>query len=457
MKKVELLIIKLFVFIIIALVGVNSIIHDPIVGYDADAHLDYLAVVGNHLPSEIESGEFFSPPLPYYLPGLVYQGCVVFSETRPRLCKNFSGHVAKGINFLLAVGMIWLVVKIADLVKPKNTHFLISTLALLGVLTVFYKTFSQVRGEPYVAFFTVLVIFLTLKMYKDETKFSWRYASLLGITLGLLILSRQWGFFLYPAVFFVLIRKNGENIPVSKDLYIVFFTFFVAAIIGGWFYLHLYFEYGALTAFNVEAESFSFSNQPLSFYRNTGFRDLLLFKSPTRKTFDNQLFPLFYSEIWGDYWGFFTFIREKSALYTDYANKEQITPYLGRVNFVSLFPTALLFGGMLVGAKRFFQTMTKKLQKIDSVAFSFFFLAIAISLLGYAWFLIKYPVQPKGATIKATYMIQLFVILPFLAAEFLELIRMKMPKIYHLFLFLLGGVFLHNLPAMISRYWWWLR
>ena len=212
-----------------------------------------------------------------------------------------------------------------------------------------------------------------------------------------------------------------------------------------------------MTAFNVEAKSFSLSNQPFSFYRNSGFRDFLLFKSPTRKTFDNQLFPLFYSEIWGDYWGFFIFIREKSPFYAAFANKEQITPYLGRVNFVSLFPTALLFGGMLVGAKRFFQTITKKLHKIDTIAFGFFFLAIAISLLGYAWFLIKYPVHPKGATIKATYMIQLFVILPFLAAEFLEFIRMKMPKMYNLFLFLLGGVFLHNLPAMISRYWWWLR
>ena len=452
----QLVIVFLFLAIIL-IVAVNSIVHDPIVGYDADAHLDYLAVVSDHLPSEIESGEFFSPPLPYYMPGLVYQACIAYTVTAPRLCKNFGGHFAKGINFLLAIGIILLLVKIANLIKPKNKYFVISTLVFLGGLTVFYKTFAQVRGEPYVAFFTLLVAFLALQMYKDRSKFNWKYASWLGVSLGLLVLSRQWGFFLYPAVFLLLLVGRRESMPFSKRFATTILTFSLAAIIGGWFYFYLYLEFGSFTAFNVDAQAFSFVNQPLSFYRNTGFRDFLLFKSPIRKTFDNQFFPVFYSEMWGDYWGFFTFIREKSTLYSIYANREQITPYLGRVNFVSLFPSVFLLGGFVLGARRFFQASRRKMYAIDIIAFAFFFVAIMVSLLGYAWFLIKYPVIPKGATIKATYMIQIFVLLPFLAAELLELIRARSLKLYYLSLALLGCVFLHNLPAMISRYWWWLR
>lgn len=309
-KEIKTISVNLIVFIIVALVGVNSFIHDPLVGYDADAHLDYLAVIGDHLPSEIESGEFFSPPLPYYLPGLAYQGCVSFSDTRPRLCKNFGGHVAQGINFLLAIGIIWLVVKIAYLIKPKNKNFLVSTLVMLGMLTVFYKTFSQVRGEPYVAFFTLLAAFLVLQMQKDASNYHWKYAVWLGGSLGLLVLSRQWGFFLYPAVFLLLLLGRRNDVTFAKRFSIIFLTFSLAAIIGGWFYVYLFLEFGSFTAFNVDAQTFSFSNQPFSFYRNTGFKDFLLFKSPTRKTFDNQFFPVFYSEIWGDYWGFFTYISK---------------------------------------------------------------------------------------------------------------------------------------------------
>ena len=372
-------------------------------------------------------------------------------------CQIFSGHIAKGVNFFLAVGITLLFIKIGKILKPNNNYFTLSSIFLLAITTVFYKTFSQVRGETYIAFFAVLIFFLILKIHEDKTNIRWKHVISLGVTLGLLALSRQWGLFLYPGVFFALIMQPKEKISLTKHLSVIFIAFGIAALVGGWFYLYLYFEYGTVTAFNLNSNGFAFSNQPLSFYRNTGLGNFLLFESPTRKTFDNQFFPIFYSEIWGDYWGHFVFVRDKSPIGAIYGNQNQITPYLGRVNLVSLLPTVLFFAGFIKAGENLVQLIHRKNYDLNKIAFGYLVIAIVISFLGYGWFLIKYPVIPKGTTIKATYMIQIFVLLPFLGAEFLEYIRLKTTRTYVLILCLLGLVFIHNLPATFSRYWWWLR
>ena len=56
------------------------------------------------------------------------------------------------------------------------------------------------------------------------------------------------------------------------------------------------------------------------------------------------------------------------------------------------------------------------------------------------------------ATLKATYIIQFFVFLTFLSANFLETVREKFSPVYYFLLLMLGLVFLHNLPAFFSRY-----
>ncbi len=54
--------------------------------------------------------------------------------------------------------------------------------------------------------------------------------------------------------------------------------------------------------------------------------------------------------------------------------------------------------------------------------------------------------------IKATYIIQFFVALLFLFAGFMEVIRKGSQLAYNLILFLMILVFIHNAPAMITRY-----
>jgi len=54
--------------------------------------------------------------------------------------------------------------------------------------------------------------------------------------------------------------------------------------------------------------------------------------------------------------------------------------------------------------------------------------------------------------LKASYILQFFVALAFLGADFLELARTKFYPLFIVALVTLGIVFLHNLPAFITRY-----
>jgi len=436
-------------YVINLLVAINTSLHNPFMGYDADEHLDYMSVVAFHLPTETDSGEYYSPPLPYFLPSLIFQLC----QSDTIACRHMAGKFAQGINLVLSIIITIFLIKIAELIKPQNQYFKIATLFVLGLFTVYYKTFSQVRGEPYLAFFEVLSIYLVLKLGRTPDVIRGRDGIFLGICLGGLGLSRQWGFLLFPAIpCLVLLRLIQNKTLGLKYGGTILLSFFIAFLGCSWFYFHLNHTYGSFTAFNVAPKTFSFSNQPASFYRSTGLGNLLLFRSPTRNTFDNQVVPIFYSDTWGDYWCFFTCVRNDESLGYN-SNHISISPYLGRVNFASILPSLILTVGMILGLSSLIRSLHPKTLSFESQAFAFLFLIVFISLAGYLWFLIKYPYLPRGQTIKATYMIQIFMALPFLAANVLEKIRVTKPQIYQICILLILVVFVHNLPAMITRHW----
>ena len=68
------------------------------------------------------------------------------------------------------------------------------------------------------------------------------------------------------------------------------------------------------------------------------------------------------------------------------------------------------------------------------------------------WFLIKYPEIPTGDTIKATYILQLFHLLAFSAAIYLEKLKDKSKKNYMIIISILIIIFTHNFSAMLSHF-----
>ena len=201
---------------------------------------------------------------------------------------------------------------------------------------------------------------------------------------------------------------------------------------------------GSPIAFNKEPQTFSFNNQPVDFYFSLQPYSNL-YQNPIRPYFDNQFFPIIYSDLWGDYWGYFSFIL-KGWDYGRY--QETVGSYLGRVNVFSIFPTAIYLTGFFIVGKLYFK---KEKNEIDIFKL-LIHLVIVFTFIGYLWFLIKYPEKPSGDTIKATYIIQAFHLFAFLGLDFLEKIKSKSNRIYILFLSLLLIVYFHNIPAMITNY-----
>jgi hypothetical protein len=458
-KRIDLRLVMVFIAINF-IVMVNAVIHNPEMGYDAEGHLDYMTTLPAKLPSFEESTEFFSPPLPYFLPSLAYQGCYqIYADenivdTRNFDCRKMAGKVAQGINVLLSLGTTYLFLLIADRLRPGKTNFKLVGLGLFGLLTVYYKTFAQVRGEPYVAFFCLLAVFFLMALFQEK-RLSWKNAIGFGLILGFLILSRQWGFLAFPGILawvgLVWLHDRPLGLRLGKFMGL---SFAVSLVVGGWFYLYLYSNYGSFTAFNQERQSFSFSNKPHSFYRSTGLADQQLFKDPLRPRFDNQFLPSLYSDLWGDYWGFFVYIRDNSYLGSvGLGNRTEMAPYLGRVNLAAVIPSLVFLGGALMGigslAKAIFQP-----HKADYRALfdSLLLLVMLFSFAGFLYFVITVPNAVQGDTVKATYMIQLFVLLPLLGAEFMDRIAPRFPRLHTLIAISLTLVFIHNLPAMVSRY-----
>jgi hypothetical protein len=164
-----------------------------------------------------------------------------------------------------------------------------------------------------------------------------------------------------------------------------------------------------------------------------------------------MVWPTFYSDTWGDYWGYFTVIQQDFLSFK--ATGKEMIPYMGRVNLVSIYPSLILLAGFLGGGIALIKGLRSKEIHPEQLFLAFLFMTIGISWIGYLWFLISYTFH-DGVNNKATYMIQIFMALPILASMFMEKIRTINSTIYKLGMLVLLLVFIHNLPAMITRYQW---
>jgi len=228
-------------------------------------------------------------------------------------------------------------------------------------------------------------------------------------------------------------------------------SFVIAILLGGPFYLSLYNRFGRFTAFNREPLDSNklLLNQPLEFYLSLDLDKL--FTEPVRPAFPNHLIPLFYSDMWGDYWGFFFSPRfDRPEAVEKHGHPESIKKYLGRVNLMSLIPTFIMFAGICLGFHELIYDLFKR-EKQNSL-FGLLVLIILCSTLGYLWFLVSYPNPGKGDTIKATYMLYIFPFIAILSAELFERLYCKNRYLYYILLALLFCITFHNIPTMITYY-----
>ena len=193
-RAIDWRIVAAFVFIN-SLVAVNAILHDPRIGYDRRSHFAYVEALAELRPVTLDdSEEYFSPPLPYVVPALLVRaGLPLFNAARG----------GQWVNLGLSIG-VTLFLLMAGAAVSESPALRLAALALLGSLPVYYRTFAFVRGEPYLAFFATVTVYLVARIYRQPT-WNMSQAAALGLCLGLVLLSRQSGISLVLAVALFLV------------------------------------------------------------------------------------------------------------------------------------------------------------------------------------------------------------------------------------------------------------
>jgi len=443
-KKFKFLALVLL-FLIIGILIFNIFSYHPILGYDAEAHDSYIDHFSRYLPDDINlplkenTREFFNPPLAYLFPSFVQVICRNIIEAQNQLlaCKPYYNKATQIFQSFLYLFTLLINMKTLQ-VFTKSKYFLnINYLLPISILAVNYMTISMIIGDVYILFFLSLLLNRFLKLVQSKFIYTLFDIAVFGFLIGLLALSRQWAFLLFPG--FLILVVTIEKTLRKKYLIFMIPVFIIGFFVSSWFYFNLYFEYGSFTSFNKESSGFNLNNQPLSFYLPFGEELSYMFTKPIRPYYGNTLLPILYSDLWGDYWGYFVF----TSRFLDIGrNQLLIGDYLARVNIVSLVPTFLILFG--------FYKISKKYKKDAFIRY--ISISTAVSFLGYLWFLISYPALPSGDTIKATYIVQVFNLIIFLYAFWLDQYKKINYRKYLLILGIFIFVFFHNFSSYLSHF-----
>lgn len=439
-----------YIFIAVLLVVIfillfNLFTYNPLLGYDADDHLQYVDHLSRYLPrsldlpSNTDTREFFNPPGAYIFPSFAQVICrnIITSEDLFLTCKPIyikSTQIFQSILYLLTI--FWSL-KALKIINEASKLTNLSFLLLFSTLGANYRTISMIRGEPYILFFLSIILFKFVELSSKQFKFTPYDVVTFGFLIGSLALSRQWAFLLFPG--FLLLYFVNSKIDKKRYFKFISLSFLIGFASSSWFYFSLLFRYGSFTTFNIAPTKFSFYNQPREFYIPTLENLRYLFYKPIRPHLDNQFISIIYSDLWGDYWGYFTF----TSRYLNIGrNQDIIGDYLARVNLISFIPSILII---------FFFVKRRSFQKYNTVH-KYLSYSVVFTLLGYLWFTIKYPLPPTGDTIKTTYIIQLFYLLVFGASIYLEKLKTISSHKYYLVISIFLITFIHNFSSYLSHF-----
>tara|TARA_B110000444_G_scaffold259840_1_gene304836 strand:- start:1858 stop:3213 length:1356 start_codon:yes stop_codon:yes gene_type:complete len=422
----------------------NIFFYSPILGYDAESHYLYVDYISRYLPREIrmpvrlDTREFFNPPFAYLAPSFFQIICrnTIESENLLQACRPIYGTATQIFQSIMYIATIAVNLFTLKLFNNSKKIFNTSYLIMISLLAVNYRTVSMIRGENYILFFLSIFLYLILKMEKSNYKFNFKRTIYFGLVIGGLALSRQWAFFLFLPIIIMLFTTQINDKKEYLKIWIP--SSVIGFLLSGWFYINLYLKAGSFTAFNMERTSFSFYNQPISFYIPTLENFKYLFFKPIRPHLDNQFFSILYSDLWGDYWGYFSF----TSGYLDIGrNQLAIGDYFARVNIISIFTFTVICVFYFLSFKKYSQSFLIRYCN----------LAIVSSFLGYLLFAISFPVE-TGDSIKATYIIQGFHLVIFVSSIYFEKLKIMNIKIYNIFISLLLIIYIHNFQTFLSHF-----
>jgi hypothetical protein len=363
----------------VAVVGLwNAAHYPPGQGYDASDHFAYAdgLVPGWRLPHGV--GEYYTPPGFYFVAG-------VADWVAHRLGLGEPHRAAQALNVVFLLGTMLLVREIARELWPRRERLAFAAAAFVAFVPVTVKTAAMFHPETMSLFVSTLALWLCVRTFGDP-----RWVWALGVSLGATQLVRAWGLWTVAAVAIALaVGRRWRELALALVL--------AAAIAAPW-YVHQRLVYGGSPAFpqstTTQGRNESgkpkpvWERRPVRFYVDPGIPAVVT--SPWRPHFLNLALPTTYTEIWGDYFGVWSWkwSRENPAPPEGVRGRLRLQSVLG------LLPTLVAVVGWIA-------LLLGSLRSPRRLAIA---LLPALGILGYLYFTVSYP-TPDGDVLKGTYML----------------------------------------------------
>lgn len=228
-----------------AVMALNNFHELPLkLGMDSVGHFKYIEYIADNLklPSPLEGWQMFQPPLYYIISAVFYKFLLLFMDVESAL------YWLRLIPLACGAGMIEVCYR-CSAVAFKGDRFAVIAATLFGGFLPMNFAMAQFWGnEPLAAFFSASTILMCLKIIKEQDRRKLKNFALLGLFLGLAILSKATCSLLIPLVlFFVLLPLMAESASAeSRTGHIkgVVLSLITTAVVGGWYYLRNWWSYG---------------------------------------------------------------------------------------------------------------------------------------------------------------------------------------------------------------------
>jgi hypothetical protein len=363
----------------------NALAYPSGAGYDAHAHQtysDYLLRT-HSLPSRSGSWEYYSPPLYYVV-------AAIATLLGRHLGLGDPYKLAQLLNVPFVVGTILVVAALARLLWPERRWLAPAAAAFVALSPVLTRTAAMFHPEPLDLFLAAAAGYLAARMLVRR-RYGIGAALGLGVVLGLAQMVRQFALYTLAVVAIAwavaLWREADDRRALLRAGLVALAACVVVA--GPWYGYRESRSSNAIFDRPQQAKPI-WDRRPVSFYLDPGLPDV--FVRPYRPHLENLAWPQTYSDVWGDWFGAFSWDRRAVHAKPSPAR----TDWLVAQNAIGIVPTLLALGGwlaLLVGAVR------RRSAPLLVVA-----LLPLAGLAGYFFFAIAYP-TPDGDVLKPTFML----------------------------------------------------
>jgi 4-amino-4-deoxy-L-arabinose transferase-like glycosyltransferase len=370
---------------IIALLGVvavrNALTYPTLGGYDAEDYLAYARglIDRGELPDGV--GAYYTPPGFPALAGAA-------TELGSRLGLDEPEHLGQLLNALVVVAAGVLVYALARVMWPARPLTWLAAVGFFAFFPAVVKSGAMFHPEPLSMLLAVAALFVLARMVRTG-RYGWQAAVLLGALLGAGQLVRAWSLSTVVVAIVVLLVVALTDRSVRRSaLTALAVVVAVGALVPSPWYVHQATRYSNPVFDQPQPAESLFRRRPVAFYVDARFPEILT--RPWRDEFNDRFIPVFYTEAWGDYFGFWSWGTTRGDR-TDARDAE-----LTRQSAIGVLPTLLATAGVLallaLGLARPREDPARLVVALPPLA------ATGAVL----YFAVAYPTN-DGDTIKATY------------------------------------------------------